>query len=100
MINVICSLWGTKYTVDYVNRLYNNDITVPNTVTLEGAYPNPFNPVTNIKFSVPERMHVEMNIIDIQGRLVDKIVQDTYDYGNHDVVYNALFSAGICTALP
>ena len=76
--------------------LFNRNITVPNTVTLEGAYPNPFNPVTNIKFSVPERMHVEMNIIDIQGRLVDRIVQNIYEYGNHEVVYNAdLMSSGI-----
>ena len=79
-----------------VDQLFNKNITVPNSVTLDGAYPNPFNPVTNIKFSVPERMHVEMNILDIQGRLVDKIVQSTYDYGNHEVVYNADFmSSGI-----
>jgi len=79
-----------------VDQLFNRNITVPNTVTLEGAYPNPFNPVTNIKFSVPERMHVEMNIIDIQGRLVDRIVQNIYEYGNHEVVYNAdLMSSGI-----
>ena len=79
-----------------VDQLFNRNITVPNTVTLEGAYPNPFNPVTNIKFSVPERMHVEMNIIDIQGRLVDRIVQNIYEYGNHEIVYNAdLMSSGI-----
>ena len=37
-----------------------------------------------------------MNIIDIQGRLVDRIVQNIYEYGNHEVVYNAdLMSSGI-----
>ena len=86
----------TNNEIFIVDQLFNKNITVPNSVTLDGAYPNPFNPVTNIKFSVPERMHVEMNILDIQGRLVDRIVQSTYDYGNHDVVYNADFmSSGI-----
>jgi len=33
-------------------------------------YPNPFNPSTNIMFSIPEHGIVELNIYDIKGRLV------------------------------
>jgi len=38
---------------------------------LHNAYPNPFNPVTNISFSLPSEMHIELNILDIQGRMVN-----------------------------
>ena len=73
-----------------LDKLYNNDkINVPSAVTLNSAYPNPFNPVTNIRFSEPDQMHVELNILDIQGRIVDRLVQDTYDFGNYEVVFNA-----------
>ena len=69
----------------------------PNTVVLNGAYPNPFNPVTNIKFTVEsDRAFVELNIIDIQGRLVNKLVQNSYAYGEHEVMFSAnTLSSGI-----
>ena len=41
-------------------------------------------------------MHVELNIIDIQGRLVDRLVNNSYDVGNHKVMFDAsLLSSGI-----
>ena len=46
--------------------LSTENYVLPNTVTLHGAYPNPFNPSTKIKFELPYVMHVELNILDIQ----------------------------------
>ena len=68
--------------------LSDEDIVIPGSVTLEDAYPNPFNPVTNITFSVPEAMNIEVNIIDIQGRLVQSVAQGIYDQGSHHVLVN------------
>ena len=96
------------YSADYVpgfgnnstpvlSRLNNTTMLVPNTVQLHGAYPNPFNPVTNIKFTVgSDQAFVELNIIDIQGRLVDKLVRNSYAYGEHEVMFDAnILSSGI-----
>ena len=70
---------------------------MPTQVTLNNAYPNPFNPVTNIQFSVEGDIeHIELNILDIQGRLVDNLVRDDFAPGNHDIMFNAEFlSSGI-----
>ena len=80
-----------------LSRLNNTTMSVPNSVVLHGAYPNPFNPVTNIKFTVEsDQVFVELNIIDIQGRLVDKLVRNSYAFGEHEIMFNAnLLSSGI-----
>ena len=80
-----------------LRMLEDKTISVPNSVTLKGAYPNPFNPVTSIQFNVDgDRMHVELNVIDIQGRVVDRLVSNTYDSGDHKVMFDAsLLSSGI-----
>ena len=69
---------------------------VPGEVTLHDAYPNPFNPVTNISFSLPNEMHVEINILDIQGRLVDKLSSGSYSTGLNTISINgANLSSGL-----
>ena len=80
-----------------LSRLNNTTMSVPNSVVLHGAYPNPFNPVTNIKFTVEsDQVFVELNIIDIQGRLVDKLARNSYAFGEHEVMFNAnILSSGI-----
>jgi hypothetical protein len=59
---------------------------VPNEVGLSNAYPNPFNPVTNISFTLPSSMQVEVNILDIKGRLVENVISGPYHTGKHDIL--------------
>ena len=76
--------------------MFNSNIEIPNAISLKGAYPNPFNPVTSIKFSVPQQMHVEINILDIQGRLVSQVTKGIYEYGNNEVMFSGnLLASGI-----
>ncbi|MCX5801891.1 MAG: T9SS type A sorting domain-containing protein [Candidatus Eisenbacteria bacterium] len=46
----------------------------PQVFALEQNTPNPFNPVTNISFSIPERAEVRLYVYDISGRLVKTLV--------------------------
>ena len=57
-------------------------------MTLENAYPNPFNPVTNITFSLPVAMDVELNVIDLQGRLVQTLISGNRSEGQHHAILN------------
>ena len=52
-------------------------------------YPNPFNPVTNIKFSIIESSQVNLNVYDISGRLITRLVNMQMAPG----VYNYQFDA-------
>ncbi len=39
---------------------------------LHENYPNPFNPVTNIKYTIAQNSLVNVSIYDVTGRLVEK----------------------------
>ncbi len=41
---------------------------------IERVYPNPFNPVVNIEFRLPQAMPVEMGVYDLRGLLVRRLV--------------------------
>ncbi len=46
----------------------------PHVFALEQNFPNPFNPVTTIFFSIPKAENVELCIYDVAGRLVKTLI--------------------------
>ncbi|MDP6685022.1 MAG: Ca2+-dependent phosphoinositide-specific phospholipase C [Candidatus Marinimicrobia bacterium] len=64
----------------------------PTEFALFPAHPNPFNPVTTIRFSVSdvETLHAtSLRIYDITGKLVETLVDGDLSPGNHSVKWNA-----------
>ena len=51
---------------------------VPNQFALYEAYPNPFNPTTNIKFSLSQAGNVSLKIYNLMGQLVKTLVNNSY----------------------
>lgn len=51
---------------------------VPDKFNLENAYPNPFNPSTNIKFNLSKAGSVSLKVYNVMGQLVKTIVDNTY----------------------
>lgn len=58
-------------------------------VELFSNYPNPFNPITAIEFSVPESQHVKLEIFDVTGRHVTTLVDRQISSGTHSCTWNA-----------
>ena len=50
---------------------------------------NPFNPVTTIKFSLPERSNVNLAVYDILGNKVEQLIQKEKTAGIHSVDFNS-----------
>ncbi len=67
----------------------NDSQSVPVVYELNPAYPNPFNPVTTIRFSVLEFSDVNISIYDIQGRFVESLINEKLSPGNHTIQWNA-----------
>lgn len=67
---------------------------LPSVVTLLGNYPNPFNPATDIRFELPAKMPVSLQIYDQRGRLVATLVDEVRDAGRHAVTWNGLDQQG------
>lgn len=69
---------------------------LPEFITLSNNFPNPFNPVTTIPFSIPENSHVRLVVYDIQGRVVSELVNQSLSAGFYDVKVNAAgWSSGV-----
>jgi len=71
---------------------------IPLEFALFPAYPNPFNPVTTIQYSIPVQTHrnASLQIYDITGRLVSTLVDKILEPGSHTVQWNANnFSSGV-----
>ena len=61
----------------------------PEVFALYPNYPNPFNPVTNINFSLPEHQKVNLGIYSVTGRLVESLLNEDRVSGFHTVQWNA-----------
>ena len=62
---------------------------VPEEFGLDSAYPNPFNPVTTVSFKLPMDSQVSIQIYNVQGRLVETLVDQNMQSGYHSIAWNA-----------
>ncbi|HLP16151.1 MAG TPA: choice-of-anchor V domain-containing protein [Bacteroidota bacterium] len=62
---------------------------LPTSYALEQNFPNPFNPSTQIRFSVPEEQQVRLAVYDIQGRQVALLVNSRLQPGTYAAEWNA-----------
>jgi len=72
----------------------DSDITMPTVTALGGNYPNPFNPSTTISFDVSREGFVTIDIYNIRGQRVKRVVSGSFSGGRHSVVWNGDDSAG------
>ena len=54
---------------------------------LASNFPNPFNPCTSVRYTVPVRSRVELNVYNIQGQLVACLDQGEKEAGSHLAVW-------------
>ena len=62
---------------------------VPNEFELYPAYPNPFNPQTTISFNMPYADDIKLTLYDINGKLIDILINDHFNAGKHSFKWNA-----------
>ena len=58
-------------------------------IKLYKSYPNPFNPVTKIKFDIPKSSYVKLVIYDLLGREIKTLVNEKLNSGRYEVVWPA-----------
>lgn len=63
-------------------------------LVLEQNVPNPFNPRTSIRFYLPARSEVHLDVYDVRGALVRRLAQGVYDIGPHAVDWDGTDNSG------
>ena len=105
---------GNIYVVGYSQRdsLHNADLTtikysqtvgihsllseMPEQFSLSQNHPNPFNPTTNIEFSIPKQAKVKIIVYDSQGKEVDNLLNQSLSAGSYRVDFDGTnFASGI-----
>ena len=72
----------------------DDGLTVGFPTELAQNHPNPFNPVTEIRFSLAQAGPVSLKVYDAQGRLVRDLGGDLYEAGEHAVVWDGVDHRG------
>jgi photosystem II stability/assembly factor-like uncharacterized protein len=61
-----------------------SEYATPSAFRLEPNFPNPFNPSTTIRYSLPEPTNVRLRVYDLRGRLVAELLNARQAAGYHD----------------
>ena len=85
----------------YVNGLYTgkplivDNENIPTSFSISN-YPNPFNPVTNITYDVPNESRVKIEMYNVLGQEVAELVHKMHNPGRYSINFDASnLSAGI-----
>jgi hypothetical protein len=62
---------------------------VSDAFALEQNYPNPFNATTQIRFTLPTRRHVAIEIFNVLGQRIAILADADFEAGNHAVTWEA-----------
>jgi len=89
-------LWLAQYVSANPMDVKGSTLQLPSSYELKQNFPNPFNPTTNIQYSLPKASTVTLKVYDILGRLVQTLVKSEQNPGNYSVTFNAQnFSSGV-----
>ena len=66
----------------------NNEIPPENFSVLE-VFPNPFNPQTSIRYQTFNDEKIVLQIFDVNGRLIDSLIDRFHVKGNHQIIWFA-----------
>ncbi|HMD14658.1 MAG TPA: FlgD immunoglobulin-like domain containing protein, partial [Bacteroidota bacterium] len=83
---------GSSFSIE-VHQIYGST-EVPRTYMLSEAYPNPFNPVTHIRYAIPSDSYVHIQIYSVMGEEIATLVDAKRSAGIYDVAWNGLRSDG------
>ena len=72
-----------------VEQNNSDPVHTPNRITLEQNYPNPFNPETNIIYFIHDNSHVRLDIYDMNGNLVNTLIDIYQQKGDYSVSWDA-----------
>jgi len=73
-----------------------NNATISNEYRLYNNYPNPFNPETNIRYSIPKKDFVSVKIYNAMGKEISSFVNKIQDAGEYEFKFNAVnLSSGV-----
>jgi hypothetical protein len=67
---------------------------IPSGYAVSNNFPNPFNPVTKIKYQLPKDNHVTIKVFNILGEEITTLVNESKQTGYYEIEFNGRSAAG------
>ncbi|MCP4633494.1 MAG: T9SS type A sorting domain-containing protein [candidate division Zixibacteria bacterium] len=84
----------TPVIISGTNR--NSDMNIPEGIILTSNYPNPFNPVTKINYTIPNDGNVSLGVYNLLGQEIERLVDNYQSAGNYSVDWDGSeYSSGV-----
>jgi hypothetical protein len=80
--------------LDVTTRKEASEAALPRDFSLEQNHPNPFNPSTEISFSLPVTSQVRLDVYNIMGQKVTTLVNGSLPAGKHSVIWDGKSLSG------
>jgi hypothetical protein len=95
-VTVTCATGSASTSQEWesFDRLWGEESTgeqnTPQDIVLFDNYPNPFNPSTTIRYALPEKAHVKLEVFNILGQSVAVLVEGEREAGYHSAVFDGV----------
>jgi parallel beta-helix repeat protein len=89
-----CGLIGALDATCSSNPVQGENGDVPLAFQVDQNFPNPFNPSTKIRFTLPRDGHTTVRIFDLSGRLVKTLLAEDLPAAVHEVTWNGRNGSG------
>ena len=83
--------WLEQTSIEYQRK-------TPDSYSISKAYPNPFNPVTNVKVTLSEKSNIGVRIYNVLGQLVKDINLNNVNIGFKEIKWDATNRFGVKVA--
>ena len=60
---------------------------IPSEFALSKNYPNPFNPITHLDYSLPKRSQVRLRVYNMVGQEIITLINEEKQYGNYSIFW-------------
>ena len=90
--------WGVDISypgvLDVATAIEKDESVIVKNFELGNNYPNPFNPTTNIKFSIPVQSNVQLTIYNTLGQKIIMLVNEQISSGQYTATWNGTSAGG------
>ena len=100
VVMFVSNSWGGTGTVEYSFIAEDVISQVPvseddiSCITDLSCYPNPFNPVTTISYSLAADSHIILNIHNTKGQIVRNLINTSQQTGDHIIIWDGTNNVG------
>jgi hypothetical protein len=75
-----------SFNISVADNTSIDDAALPTEFALNGAYPNPFNPTTNLSMDLPVAAQVRVDVYDLSGRIVLSVPSRAMSAGSNQTI--------------